>query len=529
MNLDRRRFLRAAAGAGGLLIARPELAGAQSPVESHFPTSRASRLFPDSGRFVVHSDLHNHSLLSDGAAEADGWFQAMRAAGLDVAALTDHAVLGKLHGDVTCNKLVDPTRPDTGTGLCSSYVGINETSWQQLADMADAGNDPGAFVAMRGFEWTTGSRGHINVWFSEQWVDALLTGSITEVRDADTLFDAVLGQQLPPEIVQIIDTLPSTASIDGFWDWLAAPVGSLPLGGGADALAGLNHPNEFGNFEDFRFFEQVAERVVSIEAFNGPAHVDQHLGDYWFYGVNDGMPWPINAALNAGWRTGLIGVSDNHTSTVGNPQAARGGLWVTELSRQGVRDALERRRMFASRLQGLRLDAAAHGVPMGNDVGHPGGPLLVDVDLDWGPDSWGEPVVIEVAGAGEDAPRQLDAVAVTVPAPTDPVISFSVDVDPDEVAWVLLRVCRAGQELDVNAVEGPWTAHGGAIAYSSPFWLVGSGTAGAIDNAGERSTPTTGGGSSALVAGGLAIAAAALASRRGHGHSHGARDDLSRG
>ncbi|MDX1512074.1 MAG: hypothetical protein R3249_12055, partial [Nitriliruptorales bacterium] len=444
------------------------------------------------------------------------WFAAMRTAGVDVAALTDHAVMGKLHGDVTCSKATP-----VGDG-CSPYVGINETSWGLLADLADAGDDPGSFVAMRGFEWTTGSRGHLNVWFSEEWVDALTTGSITEVRDADTLFDEVLGVELPPEIVSIIDSLPSTASIDGFWEWLAAPVGSLPLGGGADALAGLNHPNEFGNFENFKFFPNVADRVVSIEVFNGPAHTDVPLRDYWSWDVANGQPWPINAALNAGWRVGLLGVSDNHTSLVGDPNAARGGLWVTELTRAGVRDAMERRRMFASRLQGLRLDAAAHGVAMGSDVGHPGGPLPIEVDLDWGPDSWGEEIVIEVAVPGTDEPGQLAAVPATIPGPGDPVISFTVDVDPDEVPWLLLRICQPTFELDPNVVAGPWTAHGGAIAYSSPFWLQRADAPGAVSDD-DETTPTTGAGTSSLLAGGIAIAAAAAvgARRRGHGHGHG--------
>lgn len=518
MGVDRRTFLRGAAGAGGLLIARVGPASGQ-PAGAElaaFAASRASRLFPGSGRFVVHSDLHNHSLLSDGAAEPGDWFEVMRDAGLDVASLTDHAVLGKLHGDVTCSDL-------TPIGAeCSPFVGINESKWSQLAQLADASDDPGEFVAMRGFEWTTGSRGHINVWFSEEWIDAVLTRSITEVRDADTLFDEILGVELPPEIVSIIDSLPSTGSIDGFWDWFESPVGSLPLGGGADSLAGLNHPNEYGNFEDYRFFPGSADRVVSIEAYNGPAQVDGRVNEFWSFGVEDGMPWPINAALNAGWRTGLIGVSDNHSTTVGNPLAARGGLWVDELTRAGVRDAMERRRMFASRLQGLRLDAAAHGVPMGSEVGHPGGPLAMAVDLDWGPGSWGETVAIQVAGSGRDEPRLLDVIEARLPAPNEPLIEFDVDVDPDDVPWILLRICIPGRAEDSGGVVGEWSDAGASIAYSSPFWLT-RGTAGALpDPPPARPTPVTGAGRPGLVAGGLAIAAATVARAhvRRHGHTH---------
>ncbi|HTF60461.1 MAG TPA: hypothetical protein VK713_11195, partial [Actinomycetes bacterium] len=49
-------------------------------------TSRVSRLFP--GSWLAHADLHNHTWLSDGAGDPRLAFASMRAAGLDVAALT---------------------------------------------------------------------------------------------------------------------------------------------------------------------------------------------------------------------------------------------------------------------------------------------------------------------------------------------------------------------------------------------------------------------------------------------------------
>ena len=52
-------------------------------------TSRRSRLFP--GPFLVHADLHNHTQLSDGRGDPADTFPALRAAGLDAAAITDHA------------------------------------------------------------------------------------------------------------------------------------------------------------------------------------------------------------------------------------------------------------------------------------------------------------------------------------------------------------------------------------------------------------------------------------------------------
>ena len=54
---------------------------------------RRSRLEPaDAPLTLVVADLHNHSLNSDGRGDPERAFELMRAAGLDVAALTDHVL-----------------------------------------------------------------------------------------------------------------------------------------------------------------------------------------------------------------------------------------------------------------------------------------------------------------------------------------------------------------------------------------------------------------------------------------------------
>ncbi len=54
-------------------------------------TDRYSRLFP--GPVLVHADLHNHTMLSDGAGDPAEAFGSMRAAGLDVAAIRELSLL----------------------------------------------------------------------------------------------------------------------------------------------------------------------------------------------------------------------------------------------------------------------------------------------------------------------------------------------------------------------------------------------------------------------------------------------------
>ncbi len=466
--INRREFIRAGAAAGALLIASPRAAFGGSPI-ARFGTSRASRLFPGDKRFCIHSDLHNHTLLSDGVSDADDAFPMMRKAGLDVAALTDHAVMGKLGGEVTCSKHVDP-KGSNGRGTCSQIVGINEESWRTLGDLAQRNNDGGRFVALRGFEWTTTTLGHINVWFSQTWIDSHSTGSLQSFRAAGEV-----ARQAPapgPEFAPLFAELPETATIDGFYDWLQRAPGDLVLGGGSDGVAGFNHPNEFGDFNGYQYFGSVADRIVSCEVHNGPTLGEGPARDYWFWGVRDGKPWPINACLNAGWHVGLLGVSDNHSDKFGVNNAGRGGLWVRELTARGVREALLTRRMFSTTLSGLRLDASANGVPMGGRVPHNRGAVRFRLDLDRGKRWYGRKLFVEVAAPGSDEPRLIYAKQIQLRSPLERPVEFTLDLNRGEAPWIVLRITDPTQPLDEGATGRTWTRHGGAVAYASPFYFV---------------------------------------------------------
>lgn len=89
-----RRTALGAAGAGLLLASMSSSytgAAASATARAGVGASRLSRL--SSGTTLVHADLHNHTLMSDGDGDPDLAFDSMRSAGLDVAALTDHATV----------------------------------------------------------------------------------------------------------------------------------------------------------------------------------------------------------------------------------------------------------------------------------------------------------------------------------------------------------------------------------------------------------------------------------------------------
>jgi hypothetical protein len=379
-------------------------------------TSRRSRLFP--GRWLVHADLHNHTRLSDGAGDPERAFASMRAAGLDVAAITDHsrwasAFLGLVHAP--------------------GWTGIDTRAWRRTAALADAANHDGEFVAMRGFEWSHAAFGHMNVWGSRRFTDPLRT----------------------------------FPTMGRFWRWLERR--------GDDGLVSFNHPGTGRlRFGRFRYRPALAERLVAMEIFN-------KYDEYLFKGVDRGEASPLTQCLNAGWRVGLLGVTDEHGADWGQPEGkGRAGLYVGELSRAAVLEALAARRCFASRVKGLRLDAAltslagsgseASRVRMGGAVVHRRGPARIELDLDRGQRWWGRSLNVQALRPGERLPTLVAAHGVEVPGPDDPVIAFDLDLDRDDGDWLVLRVSDPTEPPDPRATAD-YAPLGRGIAYTSPFWL----------------------------------------------------------
>lgn len=448
--IARRDVLKAAGAAGALLLAGSARSlGAHAPM-AQFGTSRVSRLFPDDGTFLVHTDLHNHSLLSDGSGDPSGFYPQMRDAGLDVAALTDHAIQGKDNGETLCH-----------SGQCSYAFGIHDEKWQEIGAYADAADEPGAFTAIRGFEWTTGHLGHINVWLTQNWTDPKETESLMSPRGLTGYLSDYAPAQLPiRDVHEATYGIPEPlASIDGFYEWLRTPVDE---GGGMDGLAGFNHPRSY-DFDRFALFPEAIDRLVSCEIFTMTT-------DFLFVGRDEDRPSPINACLNAGWRVGLIGVSDEHGQNWGLAGKGRGGMYVTELSRNGVHEALRSRRVFATKHAGLRIDASANGVRMGSPIAP--GPVSFALDIDRGSEWFGKPLSVQVLRPGTDEPTLLHTEDIVVPAATEPVVELSAPtLDRDDGDWVFLRISDPKTPIESRAPEA-WQGLGAAVAYTSPWFLT---------------------------------------------------------
>ena len=460
MTLSRRTFLAGGTAAGALLLAgnANALSGPLGGIAD--APSRASRLF--AGTRLAHADLHNHTLNSDGSGDPRLAFTSMRTAGLDVAALTDHSTIAKAMpaqaAELAC----------TVAGSCS-VVGIDEQKWGAVKGLADGANLDGSFTSLRGFEWSSPTLGHMNVWFSETWTDPASTGGWSTGEGLAGLAHdnlPTLGPILGGPLDTGVHALPTSgASMKLFHEWLASSPSRPVVGGGSDAIFGFNHPGrEPGRFGYFAYDQRLRDRLVSCEVFNR----DQ---DYLFEGTDGGFNSPIAECLDAGWKVGLLGVTDEHGTNWGYPDGkGRTGLWVKNLSREGVREAMEARRFFSTRLRGLRIDASMKGAQMGRTVGHRKGLAQFQLDIDRGPQWYGHPLTVQVLQTGRPLPRIIAQQTVTVPGPNEPVVSFSVPVDVEDGRWVVLRICDPSVRADSRST-GDYASAGSAIAYAAPFFL----------------------------------------------------------
>lgn len=371
--------------------------------------ARSSRI--SRGTVLVHADLHNHTLLSDGAGAPEAAFPSMRAAGLDVAALTDHAIRGA-------------AVEGTGAGG-TPWIGLDRAGWRRTGELAEAYDRPGEFTAIRGFEWSHPRWGHVNAWFTDDFTDVATHGAMGEL-----------------------------------YAWLTR-VGRCNGVPAVAGLAGFNHPGrEDGRFAGFRYTAAAAEHMVSLEMFN-------RTDDYLFQGVAAGAISPLVACLNAGWRTGLLGVSDEHSANWGwQPGTGRAGLWVTEHSRVGVAEALRARRFFATRAAGLRVDATAGGVRMGSVLRHRQGPVEFVLDVDRGPSWIGRALQAQVLRPDTPVPAVADMVEVRCGA----LARFTVPMSIEDGRWTVLRLADPDTR---NTTQGPpnHPANNHAIAYTSPWFL----------------------------------------------------------
>ncbi|MBI5228599.1 CehA/McbA family metallohydrolase [Candidatus Micrarchaeota archaeon] len=182
-----------------------------------------------------------------------------------------------------------------------------EEKWNAVRGNASLFNEPGRFVAFSGFEW--GNRfGHKPVYFKYDNGTMCNSGSTS----CDT----------PEELYQ-----------------------SIANEGEGNALCHAAHPTLAGMETDWTHFNESYQPNVEFTP--------------WYeYGANS-----VNYALLLGYKVGFIGVSDTHDMRPGTGMLT--ACYATELTREGILEALKHRRCYVSYSSGrigMTFDVGGHGM-----------------------------------------------------------------------------------------------------------------------------------------------------------------------
>jgi hypothetical protein len=340
--------------------------------------------------FVYWGDLNGHSDLSTGAKAPGVFFWYAKAVGLlDFAVLTDND-----HEDEV-QKVLD------------------EVAFHDVCQVVDEEyNEDGLFAGFVGFEWTSREYGNRLVTLSET-PEALPTAA----SGADT--PAKLRAALP----------------EGSVITLAHPSGSKK--------SPPADPASVGN-EDL---VEIYSTLGIFEMAGSPRPTTQETAGAF-----------VRDLLDGGFRPGFVGTSDTRLSTPGNPRGfsmeehpwpnGLTAVLATELTREGILEALRARRCYATTGQRYLLEFTVDGRQMGSELTVPSGHQAEVYGSLGSTSKWARVDIVGPAGP----------VATLKPDPEDAdVVELTATMDPvSEPTYVYLR--------GVDEFGG--------MAWSSPVYLI---------------------------------------------------------
>ncbi len=351
------------------------------------------------GMQVYFGDLHNHTSYSDGSGTPAEALAAGKAAGFDFMAISDH-----------------------------SYA-ISDSEWADTLSAVNAatGSD---FVGLRGFEYTQGAEGHINVWNSERHATRTNVPGCT--------------------YCDYTPNLEAGTTVTGFYPWLVSPV-NTPLDSAGEVMQ-FNHPGWI-NFNDWFYHPEVSGIAKLEEVGNGS-------GTSYVFSEAEFI-----RSLDYGWKLGATNNADTHSTYWGVNTDHRTGVLMPELTKMALLEALRQRRTFASEDKNFTLTMKANGAWMGSEIANTGS-IAFDIS---GMDPDGE-----LASLVELITDQGKTIASTVPS----TASFTWEPDINITTGVHYFYIKATQ------------ADGDKIV-TSPVWTLGSEDISITDLTIQPTIPTT--------------------------------------
>lgn len=252
---------------------------------------------------IFLGNTHAHSRYSGDANQTDdnsaeNHFRLAKANGYDFYCVTDH----------------------------SQYETFTPQAWEHLQAAADAATDA-SFVAIRGYEHSEnngpGAKGHLNVYNSPAYLDALAEG---------------------------ID-------MPRFHNWLTEAANRA-------VFVSMNHPQQ-EQYGSFACYNEGARRHVSlIELINGTK--DYH-GSFL-------------AALSKGWKVSPVAGCDNHAVKPIATWQPRTGVAAKKLTRESLFEAMAQGRTYATYDSNLKLLYYVNNHAMGSRIDTPAGELTFEVE-----------------------------------------------------------------------------------------------------------------------------------------------------
>jgi hypothetical protein len=365
-------------------------------------TSNAVRCSADF-RGPYWGDTHIHTKVSGDAQGDKPYVYAREVSGLDFGAAADHC------------------------------EGMGERGYREIADWADAATKPGTFVAIPADErnpreWT----GHHNIYFRD--TNEFIANA---VRD-----DA--GEPIPrdPESVMVI---PHHTGIS----WGGGPTAGMGAAVDWDAVddAGLRPVMEI--YSHHGQSEYYAPQHALAYEFNRMRNPERRTNRSTF------GPFYAQDYLVAGKRIGFIGSSDQHTGQGGRRHGGIAAVFVDELTRNGIFEALRRRDCYATTGERILLEFTVDGVTIGREAKRAKGATLPIKLRVWGTDlllrvevlRWRKGIDPTFVPIYSDAPR---------PESTDAEIAFEDTLEAETIYYA-----RVTQE------PLAWPD----MAWSSPIWV----------------------------------------------------------
>ncbi len=285
----------------------------------HGLEGESNPLVVDAGaRRVLWADLHGHSNLSDGTGTPEDYFRYARdVAGLDVVALTDH--------------------DHWGMRALSQHPAL----WRRIRRLTGRFHEPGRFVTLLGYEWTSWLHGHRHVLYFDDRGEVL--SAVDPAYETPALLWAALRGQTALTFAHHSAGGPIATN------WEIPPDPEL-------------------------------EPVTEIVSVHGSSEAPDTPGLIY-------SPVPgnfVRDALDRGYRLGLIGSGDSHDGHPGlahlaTPAGGLAAILADELTREAVLEALRARRVYATNGPRIYLETALAGQPPGSvtaagELGE--GPLL---------------------------------------------------------------------------------------------------------------------------------------------------------